>query len=102
MACDRIRPLLPRLADRALWPLRRALVTRHVAHCEACAVELEELEAMRTALRTRLPFHRSPPGLAARIGAALPREAAPAASHSWFHMPGLGLAAQWCPGRRGV
>ena len=75
MACDRIRPLLPRLVDRALGPLRRLMVTRHVAHCEACAAQLEELEAMRTAIRTRLPYHRAPPGLAARIGAALPREA---------------------------
>jgi len=92
MACDRIRPLLPQLADRALGPLRRLTVTRHVAHCASCAAQLEELEAMRTALRTRLTFHRAPPGLAARIGAALPREAPPAASRPWLRMPALGFA----------
>ena len=32
---------------------------------------------MQAALRTKLTYHRAPPGLAARIGAALPREAPP-------------------------
>ena len=32
---------------------------------------------MQAAIRTKLPYHRAPPGLAARIGAALPREAPP-------------------------
>lgn len=92
MACDRIRPLLPMLSDRALGLLHRLMVTHHVAHCEACATQLEELEAMRTALRTRLPYHRAPPGLAARIGAALPREVPPTPSRPWFRMPALNLA----------
>jgi anti-sigma factor RsiW len=35
------------------------------------------MQAMRTALRTNLAVHRAPPGLAARIGSALPREAPP-------------------------
>lgn len=85
MACDRYRRLLPALTDRELGPLRRFLVARHVTHCTACATELEELEAMRTTLRTRLTYHRAPPGLAGRIGSALPREAPPAdvARHRW-------------------
>lgn len=78
MACKLYRPLLPALCDRELGPLRRFLAARHVAHCAACATEVEALEAMRTALRTRLTHHRAPPGLAARIGSALPREAPPA------------------------
>lgn len=78
MACDRFRPLLPALSDHELGPLRRFLVARHAAHCAVCGTQLEELEAMRTALRTRLTYHRAPPGLAARIGSALPREAVPA------------------------
>jgi anti-sigma factor RsiW len=78
MACDRFRRLLPALSDRELGPLRRFLVARHITRCAACATQLEELEAMRTALRTRLTYHRAPPGLAARIGAVLPREAPPA------------------------
>ena len=71
MACDRYRPLLPALSDRELGPLRRFAVNRHVMRCAACAAQLEELEAMRAALRTRLTYHRAPPGLAARIGVCL-------------------------------
>jgi anti-sigma factor RsiW len=78
MACDRYRRLLPALSDRELGPLQRFLVARHASRCAGCATELEELEAVRTALRTRLTYHRAPPGLAARIGSALPREAPPA------------------------
>ena len=33
---------------------------------------------MQAAVRTKLPYHRAPPGLAARIGASLPREEVPA------------------------
>jgi anti-sigma factor RsiW len=102
MAHDRYRRLLPLLSDRALGPLRRFLVTRHVARCAACAAELEELEAMRTALRTRLPYHRAPPALAARIGAALPREPSPAvaarAARPWFRVPAWGFAGSGLAG----
>ncbi len=76
MACDRGR-LLPLLADNELGPLRRWLLSRHLARCGDCAASLEELQAMRTALRTKLERHRAPPDLAARIGAALAREPVP-------------------------
>jgi anti-sigma factor RsiW len=77
MACERYRWLLPALSDRELGPLRQFRMARHVARCAGCATELEELEATRSALRTRLTYHRAPPGLAARIGSALPREMLP-------------------------
>ncbi|HTB45191.1 MAG TPA: anti-sigma factor [Acetobacteraceae bacterium] len=97
MQCDRARPLLPQLIDRALGPLRRLFVTRHLAHCAACSAQLEELQSMQAAIRSNLPYHRAPPGLAARIGAMLPREDVPAPSRSWLRMPaftigGTGLA----------
>jgi len=44
---------------------------------------------MQSALRTKLTYHRAPPGLAARIGAALPREEAPPVSRPWFRLPAL-------------
>ena len=78
MECDRAGGLLSGLVDSALGPLARLRVNRHVAGCDACAARLEELRAMQAAIRTKLPYHRAPPGLAARIGAALPREEAPA------------------------
>ena len=81
--CDRSRGCASAATSRAATPAR---------------ARLEELRAMQAAIRTKLPYHRAPPGLAARIGAALPREAAPPASRgrgsacrrsAW---PGTGLA----------
>jgi anti-sigma factor RsiW len=46
---------------------------------------------MRAAIRTKLTFHRAPPGLAARIGGALPREAPPETSRPWFRLPVFGF-----------
>jgi len=92
MDCDRATPLLPRLIDRAVGPLARFRLTRHVATCADCAAKLEELRAMQAAIRTKLVYHRAPPGLAARIGAALPREAPPEPSRPWFRLPVLSFA----------
>ena len=78
MECDRAGGLLSGLIDNALRPLARLRVNRHVAGCDACATKLEELRSMQAAVRTKLPYHRAPPGLAARIGASLPREEVPA------------------------
>jgi anti-sigma factor RsiW len=91
MECDRATGLLSPLVDSALGPIARWQVRRHVAGCDACAEKLEELRAMRAAIRTKLTFHRAPPGLAARIGAALPREAPPEASRPVFGFGGTGL-----------
>ena len=96
MECDRAGGLLSGLVDNALRPLARLRVSRHVAGCDACATKLEELRAMQAAVRTKLPYHRAPPGLAARIGASLPREEVPAfvgaGSRPWFRMPAFSLA----------
>jgi anti-sigma factor RsiW len=95
--CDRARPLLPQLIDGALGPLRRIFVTRHLAHCADCSAQLEDLQGMQAAIRSNLPYHRAPPGLASRITASLPREEVPSPSRPWFRMPaftfaGTGLA----------
>jgi len=92
MECERAGGLLSGLVDNALRPLARFRVGRHVAGCDACAAKLEELRAMQAAIRTKLPYHRAPPGLAARIGAALPREAPPRVVRPWFRMPAFTLA----------
>ena len=47
---------------------------------------------MRAAIRTKLPYHRAPPGLVARISAALPREEPPRILRPWFRIPALNLA----------
>jgi anti-sigma factor RsiW len=95
--CDRARRLLSPYADGALKPWQRWIVSRHVAQCAACVAQLEELQAMRTALHAHLPYHQAPPGLAARIGALLPREEMPAPSRSRLPRPifalvGTGMA----------
>lgn len=91
MACDRTGTTPQRLADGALRQPRRFFAERHVAGCRDCAAALETLHAERTVLRTKLPFHRAPPGLAARIGAALPREAPPIAPvRHWFPSQAVG------------
>jgi anti-sigma factor RsiW len=49
------------------------------------------LQIMQAAMKTQLPYHRAPPGLAARIVSSLPREAAPLPTRPWFR-PGVTLA----------
>jgi anti-sigma factor RsiW len=92
MVCERTTVLLSGMIDSALGPIARFRVHRHVAGCTACAAKLEELRAMQSAIRTKLPYHRAPPGLAARIGAALPHEEPPRAVRPWFRMPAFSLA----------
>ena len=98
MKCERSRTLLPMLADRALGPLRRRLLVRHVARCMGCAAELEELQAMQAAMHDRLPYHRAPPGLAARIGAALTLETPPVPARARFRWPAIGFAGSGLAG----
>jgi len=96
MRCDRAGGLLGGLIDNVLGPLARLRVSRHVAGCNDCAARLEELRAMQAVIRTKLPYHRAPPGLAARIGASLPREDVPAPAGAglrpWFRIPAFNLA----------
>lgn len=75
---DRAKHLRSAYADRQIGWIGRWVVGRHVASCPSCLAELDAAHALRTALRTNLPNHRAPPGLATRIGSALPREGAPA------------------------
>jgi anti-sigma factor RsiW len=92
MDCERANVLLSGVIDSALGPIARFRMYRHVTGCNACASKLEELRAMQSAIRTKLPYHRAPPGLAARIGAALLREDPPRIVRPWFRIPPLSLA----------
>jgi len=92
MECERTTVLLSGMVDSTLGPIARFRVHRHVAGCTACAAKLEELGAMQSAIRNKLPYHRAPPGLAASIGAALPREEPPRVVRPWFRMPAFSLA----------
>ena len=92
MECERATVQLSGMIDSALGPIARFRVHRHVTGCNACAAKLEELGAMQSSIRTKLPYHRAPPGLAASIGAALPREEPPRVVRPWFRMPAFSLA----------
>ena len=98
MQCDRARHVLPQLIDGALGPMRRWFLTRHLAHCAACSALLEEQRSMQAGIRGNLPYHRAPPGLAARIGAMLPREDVPALSRSWLRVPAFAFAGSGLAG----
>ena len=101
MECERAIILLSGMIDSALGPTARFSVHRHVAGCNACAARLEELGAMQSAIHAKLPHHRAPPGLAARIGAALPREEPPRVVRPWFRMPAFSLAGTGLVGALG-
>lgn len=98
MDCDRASRLLHPLVDGELGRIGRHRLRRHVGACAGCSARLAELQALQTALRTRLQHHRAPPALAARIGAAIAREAPGPGPvrrrviEPWFAAAGTGLA----------
>jgi anti-sigma factor RsiW len=97
MKCETAERLVPLMADRMLGALQRWMLTRHLTRCPACAGRLEELETMRTALRTKLTYHRASPTLAARIGTMLPADAPPVVRRE-FRFPALGFAGSGLAG----
>ena len=79
MPCAEIDDRLQAYFDGELDAVAAAAYESHLARCAPCHAALEELRELRTALRTELPYERAPAALAARIGAALDREAVPTA-----------------------
>jgi anti-sigma factor RsiW len=94
MECERLWYWLPLMADDGLGPWRRWRLRAHLRGCESCAAKLEEMRAMRTAMREKLSYHQAPPGLAARIGAAVVHEAMPmpARRRLWSSLPSGGFS----------
>ncbi|MBV9115985.1 MAG: anti-sigma factor [Acetobacteraceae bacterium] len=88
MECRRVWPWLPLVEDGGLGAWRRWRLRSHLRGCAGCAAKLEEMRAMRAAVREKLTYHAAPPALAARVGAALAREAVPMHARR-FHWPGL-------------
>src|SRR5271156_4003335 len=79
MPCAETESRLHAYFDGELDALAAAAFEGHLESCAECRAALEGLEAMRSALRTDLPYERAPAALAARITAALDREASAAA-----------------------
>jgi anti-sigma factor RsiW len=89
MNCAECDTMIHALADGELDAVHSRMVEAHVASCSGCAEKLTALRALRAALAGAALKERAPDHLRRRIMAALPAQAAPAAS------PGL-----W-PSRRG-
>jgi anti-sigma factor RsiW len=89
MECERVWSWLPLMADDGLSAWRHWRLRAHVRGCAGCAAKLEEMRVMRGAMRERLTYHEAPPALAARIGAAIAREAMP------VPMPVQALRRRW-------
>jgi anti-sigma factor RsiW len=92
MKHDRAARLIPAYADRETGFIRRFFLSRHIARCPSCLIELEAIQAMRSVLRINLPVYRAPPALAMRIVSALPRDAPPPISRQAFRFGFAGAA----------
>jgi anti-sigma factor RsiW len=79
MPCAETESPLHAYFDGELDALTAAAFEAHLESCAECRAALGDLEVMRSALRTELPFERAPGALAARISAALDRETSAAA-----------------------
>ncbi|CAD6536776.1 hypothetical protein LMG27952_03190 [Paraburkholderia hiiakae] len=78
MNCNEARPLVDASVDRELPAADEWRVREHLAGCEACRRVADDAQAISQMIRSA-PYHRAPPGLAARIVGALPAtEATPA------------------------
>jgi anti-sigma factor RsiW len=92
MPCAETEHRLQAYFDGELDALGAAAFEGHLENCAECRTALEGLEVTRSALRARLPFERAPAALAARITAALDREASAPADRK---RPGRGRPAPW-------
>jgi anti-sigma factor RsiW len=60
--------------DREVEAVAAAEIERHVEHCSACRELLQDLENVRSALRSGISYAAAPPALRAQILQALDRE----------------------------
>ena len=71
MPCAETERRLHAYFDGELDALAAAAFESHLETCAECRAALEDLKAMRSALRAELPYERAPAALTARITAAL-------------------------------
>jgi len=77
MDCDASRRLIEPYVDGELDLVPHLEVEAHLQACAACARAAQELRASRELLRSALPRHAAPAGLAQRIRASLPAAPVP-------------------------
>jgi anti-sigma factor RsiW len=71
MNCDEAKPLLNAHMDNEIDPIQRATVDSHVKICSSCALDLEQLESVRAAIRSEMPYYHAPPNLRSQVRLAL-------------------------------
>lgn len=91
--CERLSERLVPLLDGALEEGELATVAEHLAACPRCARRVELERAFDRALRARLRRSEAPEGLAARVQAALAREAPTVRESPWRWARATGSAA---------
>ncbi len=79
MNCDAAAKLIATHADGELGLPHAGELEAHLEGCAECRAQLAVLTELRAGVRMHAAYHAAPAGLAARIRAALPREALPAA-----------------------
>jgi anti-sigma factor RsiW len=84
--------LLHGYADGELDLVHTLQVEQHLQGCPDCARACDALRALRRTLRSSLPRHAPPPGLAGRVGAAV-RQAARGRPRALSRLPYLAAAA---------
>jgi len=73
MNCHEAMVLLPAYSDGELDPVQSAAIEKHVLGCAGCTVQRDELERLRSRIRSEVPYYAAPPALHAWVKAALAR-----------------------------
>ena len=76
MNCDQAAKLLAAHADGELGLPHSSELEAHLEGCADCRAQLAALTELRASMRMHAAYHAAPAGLATRIRATLPREAA--------------------------
>ena len=71
MTCDDVKPLLNARMDDEIDSAQRAAFDSHVETCPSCAMELDELKSVRSAIRGEMPYYKAPLDLRNQVRQAL-------------------------------
>jgi anti-sigma factor RsiW len=77
MKCDHAAPLVAAYADGELEGVRRHSVEKHLRACAHCAAAHADILALRTRLRSDVPYFAAPPALVERVRAIAASAIAP-------------------------
>ena len=73
MNCDEAMNLLPVYSDGELDAVHSAEIEKHLLGCAECAARRDDLTALRSRIRTEMPYYTAPATLHERVRAAIAR-----------------------------